>query len=156
MSSENSHNTIVIYSSARINGNTTQQVGEYVEQAPGPVVYLDEFKILPYRYDQQYESDDFYTLFEKLLGYQHWVIASPVYWYSTTSQMKLFLDRITDYMDQEVLKPKLRQLRSKQFSLMSNSIMATAPDAFVDMFKHTFTYLGMEFVEHHHQRMVQG
>ena len=154
MSSENSDNTIIIYSSARKNGNTSQQVGEYVERSPVSVVYLDEFKILPYRYDQQYESDDFYTLFDNLLTYQHWVFASPVYWYSTTSQMKLFIDRITDYMDQEALQPKLRDMRSKQFSLLSNSIMSAAPNAFIDMFKHTFTYLGMEFVEHHHQRMV--
>ena len=106
--------------------------------------------ISPYRYDKQYQGDDFYTLFEQLLSFDHWVIASPVYWYSTTSQMKAFMDRITDYMDDETLKPKLRTLRQKQFSLLSNAASPSAPAAFLDMFKHTFNYLGMTFKAHSH------
>ena len=103
-----------------------------------------------YRYDKQYHNDDFYNLFEVLLRYEHWVFASPVYWYNTTPKMKAFIDRITDYMDDEALKPKLRTLRQKQFSLLSNAASPSAPDAFIDMFKHTFNYLGMTFKAHSH------
>ncbi|MGB1264000.1 MAG: FMN reductase, partial [Cognaticolwellia sp.] len=73
-----------------------------------------------------------------------------IYWYNTTPQMKAFMDRITDYMDDETLKPKLRTLRQKQFSILSNAASPSAPDAFLDMFKHTFNYLGMTFKTHAH------
>jgi len=135
MQEKSTHNIAIIYSSGRKNGNTTAQVNAYSKQQSGIVFCLDDYVISPYRYDKQYKNDDFYNLFEVLLRYEHWVFASPVYWYNTTPQMKAFMDRITDYMDDEALKPKLRTLRQKQFSLLSNATSPTAPDAFIDMFK---------------------
>ena len=150
MQEKSNHNTAIIYSSARKVGNTSMQVNNYVAKHGGQGFYLDDFVIYPYRYDKNYPEDDFYTLFEQLLIFEHWVIASPIYWYNTTPQMKAFMDRITDYMDDETLKPKLRLLRQKQFSLLSNAASLSAPDAFLDMFKHTFNYLGMTFKAHTH------
>ena len=150
MPSKVSENSVIIYSSARRNGNTNRLAMEFGDNNNVAAVYLDDYKIHAYRYDKDYEPDDFYSLFENLLSYEHWILASPVYWYSTTSQMKLFIDRITDYMDEESLKPKLRGLRDKRFSLLSNSVSEAAPEAFTEMFKHTFSYLGMEFVGHEH------
>lgn len=144
------NNTAVIYSSARKIGNTSLQVSDYLAQQEGQSFCLDDYAILPYRHDKQYKEDDFYILFEELLSFDHWVLASPVYWYSMTSQFKIFIDRITDYMDDEALKTKLRTLRQKQFSLLSNAASPSAPDAFIDMFKHTFNYLGMTFQSHQH------
>ncbi|KPM77482.1 MULTISPECIES: flavodoxin family protein [Pseudoalteromonas] len=143
-------NTVIIYSSARKKGNTSLQVNEYKAQYGGDVVCLDDYVISPYCYDKQYKNDDFYAVFEALLNYQHWVLASPVYWYNTTPQFKAFLDRITDYMDDETLRTKLRTLREKQFSLLSNAGSAHAPNAFIEMFKNTFNYLGMTFKAHQH------
>ncbi|MGO2128199.1 MAG: flavodoxin family protein [Pseudoalteromonas prydzensis] len=150
MQEKSAHNTVIIYSSGRKNGNTTAQANAYSKQQSGIVFCLDDYVISPYRYDKQYKNDDFYNLFEVLLRYDHWVFASPVYWYNTTPQMKAFMDRITDYMDDEALKPKLRTLRQKQFSLLSNATSPSAPDAFIAMFKHTFNYLGMTFKAHSH------
>jgi len=112
--------TVIIYSSARRNGNAQAHVNGFAEQNNVRVICLDDYKIAPYSYSKNYKSDDFYAVFEALLKYDHWVFASSVYWYSATAQMKLFIDRITDYMDDEVLKPKLRMLRSKHFSVLSN------------------------------------
>ncbi|ATC88471.1 flavodoxin family protein [Pseudoalteromonas arctica] len=144
-------NTVIIYSSARKNGNTTAHVNSFAEQNDVRVICLDDYKIAPYCYDKNYKNDDFYALFEAVLQYDHWVFASPVYWYNTTVQMKSFIDRITDYMDDETLKPKLRALRNKDFSLLSNASSLEAPDIFVEMFKRTFSYLGMQFINHHHK-----
>jgi multimeric flavodoxin WrbA len=143
-------NTVIIYSSARENGNTYAQVKTYARQHDTELVCLDAYNIAPYRYEKNYTNDDFNTVFEKLLAYPHWVFASPVYWYSCTAQMKVFIDRITDYMDDEALAPKLRTLREKQFSLLSNASSERAPAAFTDMFKNTFGYLGMTFKNHSH------
>ena len=150
MQDKSNNNTDIIFSSARKTGNTSSQVSEYLQKEGGQGFCLDDFVISPYLYDKNYPEDDFYTLFEQLLSFEHWVIASPIYWYNTTPQMKAFMDRITDYMDDEALKPKLRKLRTKQFSLLSNAASPEAPDAFLDMFKHTFNYLGMTFKAHSH------
>ena len=145
------YSTVIIYSSARKNGNTTAHVNSFVEQNDVRVICLDDYKIAPYCYDKKHKDDDFYTVFESLLNYEHWVFASPVYWYNTTVQMKSFIDRITDYMDDESLKPKLRTLRKKQFSILSNASSVEAPDIFIDLFKRTFNYLGMTFLNHSHK-----
>ena len=150
MQDKSNNNTAIIFSSARKTGNTSSQVSEYLQKEGGQGFCLDDFVISPYLYDKNYPEDEFYTLFEQLLSFEHWVIASPIYWYNTTPQMKAFMDRITDYMDDEALKPKLRKLRTKQFSLLSNAASPEAPDAFLDMFKHTFNYLGMTFKAHSH------
>ncbi|ALQ09927.1 MULTISPECIES: flavodoxin family protein [Pseudoalteromonas] len=144
-------NSVIIYSSARREGNTSAHANSYAEQNDIRVICLDDYKIPPYCYSKNYKNDDFYTVFESLLDYEHWIFASPVYWYNTTVQMKSFIDRITDYMDDENLKPKLRALRTKEFSLLSNASSFEAPDAFVQMFKQTFGYLGMRFVSHSHK-----
>ncbi|WP_413402961.1 flavodoxin family protein [Pseudoalteromonas sp. KJ71-7] len=143
--------TVIIYSSARQNGNTKSHVMGFAEQNDVRVICLDDYKIAPYCYNKTYKNDDFYTVFEALLKYQHWVFASPVYWYNTTVQLKAFIDRITDYMDDESLKPKLRALRDKDFSLLSNGSSPEAPEVFIQMFKQTFGYLGMQFLNHHHK-----
>jgi multimeric flavodoxin WrbA len=143
--------TVIIYSSARKNGNTQAHVNGFAEQNNVRVICLDDYKIAPYCYNKNYKNDDFYAVFEALLTYDHWVFASPVYWYSTTVQMKLFIDRITDYMDDEALKPKLRGLRSKHFSVLSNASSSEAPACFVEQFKNTFSYLGMQFINHNHK-----
>ena len=150
MQQKTTTNTVIIYSSARKTGNTSLQVNDYKAQYGGDLVCLDDYVISPYCYDKQYKNDDFYAVFEALLNYQHWVLASPVYWYNTTPQFKAFLDRITDYMDDETLRPKLRTLREKQFSLLSNAGAAQAPNAFIEMFKNTFNYVGMTFKAHPH------
>ncbi|MBQ4833823.1 flavodoxin family protein [Pseudoalteromonas sp. MMG010] len=152
MQQKTNHNTIVIYSSARKKGNTSKQVAEYLNKNPVASLCLDDYDLVPYRYDKKYSDDDFYILFEQLLTYQHWVFISPVYWYSTTVQMKIFIDRITDYMDDEKRAVKLRTLREKRFSILSNATSIYAPSSFIDMFKNTFFYLGMTFVGHEHKQ----
>ena len=67
-----------------------------------------------------------------------------------TRQFKAVLNRITDDMDDETLRPKLRTLREKQVSLLSNAGAAQAPNAFIEMFNNTFNYLGMTFKAHQH------
>lgn len=144
--------TVIIYSSARKNGNTKSHVMSFAEQNRVDVVCLDDYKITPYCYSKNYKDDDFYKVFESLLKYQHWVFASPVYWYNTTVQFKAFMDRMTDYMDDENVRPKLRELRDKDFSLLSNSASLQTPDTLVQIFRQTFSYLGMQFISHHHKQ----
>ena len=39
-------------------------------------------------------DDDMQSIYPKLIDAQAWVLASPVYWFSMSAQMKLFMDRL--------------------------------------------------------------
>lgn len=143
---------VIIFSSARPDGNTRQAAETLAGKLDARVIVLNDYRINPYRYDLSDQADDFRPLVTELLAFKHWVFASPVYWYNTTPQMKAFFDRLTEYMDQPELREQLRQLRRKQASLLSTSYTKHAPHAFVDPFIHTVNYLGMEFVHHYHAR----
>ncbi|GEK11752.1 flavodoxin family protein [Pseudoalteromonas sp. McH1-7] len=142
--------TIVIYSSSNPNGNTYQSAKALAEEKSAELIYLDRYKIGEYCYKHSHSDDDFINLFRWVLGFDHIIFASPVYWYAVTPRMKAFVDRITDFMDIEALKPELRALREKHFSILSTSCQAQAPAPFTEMLVGTFEYLGMTLQEQRH------
>ncbi|MCG7547409.1 NAD(P)H-dependent oxidoreductase [Pseudoalteromonas sp. Of7M-16] len=145
-------NTIIVYSSAKKMGNTGVAVEAMAKEYNAQTLFLDDYVINDYSYEHKNKDDDFRALFRHVLQFEHVVFASPVYWYAVTPRMKAFIDRITEFMDDEVLKPELRELRSKQFSILSTSIHETAPLAFTDMLRKTFEYLGMQLRGMYHQQ----
>ncbi|MCF2859814.1 flavodoxin family protein [Pseudoalteromonas sp. SMS1] len=145
-------NTIIVYSSANKEGNTGKAVRELAQDLNAQTLFLDDYVIHDYSYEHTHKDDDFRTLFREVLQYEHVVFASPVYWYAVTPRMKAFIDRITEFMDDEMLQPELRILREKHFSILSTSIHRDAPKAFTDMLQKTFEYLGMTLKGTHHQQ----
>ncbi|MCG7534227.1 NAD(P)H-dependent oxidoreductase [Pseudoalteromonas sp. OOF1S-7] len=144
--------SIILYSSSNKQGNTAQSAQQLAQLLQAETLYLDDYEIKDYCYNHSNSEDDFRALFRSLLDYDHLVFASPVYWYAITPRMKAFFDRITDFMDDETLKPELRKLRTKEFSILSNSIHETAPTCFTEMIQKTCEYLGMTCRERiHHQ-----
>ncbi|WP_462159674.1 flavodoxin family protein [Pseudoalteromonas sp. GB56] len=143
---------IIIFSSARRKGNTYTAAKTLASRLGAQTLYLDDYKINAYDYEAVQHNDDFTELMEQLLKFEHWVFASPVYWYNTTIDIKNFFDRITDYMNDEQLQPQLRQLRKKHMSVLSTSNAIEGVDAFVAPFKLTANYLGMSFKTHYHAR----
>ncbi|WP_105214449.1 flavodoxin family protein [Pseudoalteromonas sp. T1lg22] len=145
---------IIIFSSARRHGNTYKAAQTLARRLNTYIVFLDDFRIKPYRYEiNKYNNDgedDFQALMAKLLTFEHWVFASPMYWYNTTPQLKNFFDRLTEYMTEHELRPQLRLLRKKQMSLLSTSNVELGLDAFAAPFKLSAEYLGMRFMSHYH------
>lgn len=149
--------SIILYSSSNKQGNTAQSVRALAQQLQADTLYLDDYDIGDYCYKHTNNDDDFRSLFRALLNYDHIVFASPVYWYAVTPRMKAFFDRITDFMDDKTLRPELRKLRTKEFSILSNSINETAPACFTEMIQKTCEYLGMTCRERiHHQYPYEG
>ncbi|GLP96236.1 flavodoxin family protein [Paraferrimonas sedimenticola] len=135
--------TAIILGSSRSNGNTAKLV-DYVSRRVNADVYdLNQYRIEPFNYDNRYQ-DDFGSLAEQLLEYDNLVLASPMYWYSASAQMKVFLDRISDLLDFE--KGKGRQLRGKSAGLLASGNDSTPPECFEQMFELTFKYLGMNYL----------
>ena len=71
-----------------------------VEKIVSEIVYLDDFKIIPYKscgiLPQKgfcIYHDDMDKIYSKLISYDLFVFGSPVYFDTVSAQMKLFIDR---------------------------------------------------------------
>jgi multimeric flavodoxin WrbA len=148
--------TLTLFSSARRRGNTGRLIDRVAGELGLEVVDLGEKNIAPYTYDHLHRGDDFEPLMTHLLAFEQLIFASPVYWYSVSPAMKVFLDRISDYLDLPELLDQGRRLRGKTGFVLCTSIME-APDApFIDAFRQTFEYLGMRYGGYLHANCVDG
>lgn len=89
----------VIYGSTRENGNTEWLTEEAISGIPTEKFYLREYNILPIKDERhsktgfQEISDDYNHLIGKVMKHDVLIFATPVYWYSMSGTMKLFIDR---------------------------------------------------------------
>ena len=135
--------TIIIVGSARRNGNTAKVAATLADQLRASVVDLLDYQLSPYRYTADYPTgDQFIHLVETyLLPSDHIILASPVYWYTMSAQLKIFLDRFSDLLTTH--KSLGRQLRGKQLSVLSCANDRQVNDSFYAAFRLTADYLGM-------------
>lgn len=144
-----SNKTLIIFGSARSNGNT-RKVVDYIEQlVKADVVDLNEKDISYFDYDHLNRDDDFLPLIKNFIqNYDVLVLASPIYWYTMSAQLKNFLDRTSDLLTIE--KDLGRQLRGKTLASVSNSDGDFNVDDFVSPIRKSAGYLGMEFLGNAH------
>ncbi|KGR74942.1 flavodoxin family protein [Ureibacillus sinduriensis] len=89
----------VIYGSTRENGNTEWLTEEAVSGVPVEKFYLREYNILPIKDERHTNAgfqevlDDYNHLIGRILMHDVFIFATPVYWYSMSGTMKLFIDR---------------------------------------------------------------
>lgn len=89
----------VIYGSTRENGNTEWLAEHVIKGLPVEKVFLKEFQILPItdeRHSQmgfQEVADDYNKVIERVMKHDILIFATPIYWYSMSGTMKLFIDR---------------------------------------------------------------
>lgn len=131
----------VILGTSRVNGNTHGLADEFCSNVPSDLFVLKNYSISEYDYEHKNIDDDFFPLVDELLKYDHWVYATPVYWYSMSAEMKVFFDRLSDLLS--IRKEKGRELRGKYCSVLSTGVADYPPDCFEDVFKITADYLGM-------------
>ncbi len=134
---------IIIMGSARSQGNTKQALSMIPGISGAPMVDLKELDIKPYDYEYKNQNDDFLALIHRLVEYDTWVLATPVYWYSMSSTMKTFIDRISDLLD--IHKDVARKLRGKRLFVVA-SYNTSLPKGFEDTFEQTCGYLGIEYL----------
>ena len=139
------NSTIILFASSRRNGNTGQLTDAVASELGLDVIDLGELDISPFDYEHRNRGDDFEPLMEKVLSAENIVFASPVYWYSVAPPMKIFIDRISDYLDLPDLLDKGRRLRGKKGYVISTSISDSPDEPLINAFRETFSYLGMEF-----------
>lgn len=132
-------NTITLLGSARGNGYTAA----LCEAIGFKTLNLNDYQIRPYDYRSDGRGDDFLGLIEELLRHDRILLASPLYWYSMSGPMKVFLDRLTDLLNHH--KALGRQLRGKAAGVIASGGARVPPPCFEEPFRLTFDYLGMHY-----------
>jgi multimeric flavodoxin WrbA len=147
---------IVLFASARRDGNTGNLTDRIAGRLGIEVVDLARVRMAPYDYEHGNRGDEFEPLMLRALEFEHLVFASPVYWYSMSSPMKVFLDRVTDFLDLPDLLDHGRRLRGKTGHVVCTSIYPDPPQPFVGAFADTFEYLGMRVGATAHVNCADG
>lgn len=137
--------TIALFASSRRNGNTGQLLDRIAAELDIEIVDLASKRISAYDYEHRNRGDDFEPLMQRILGFEKVIVASPVYWYAVSPPMKIFFDRITDFLDLPDLLHDGRRLREKTAFIVCTSIYDEAPRPFVESITATFAYLGMRY-----------
>ena len=137
--------TIALFSSSRRGGNTGQFMDCIAAELGVDVIDLAALRLSPYDYHHRNRDDDFEPLMEQILLHEQIIFATPIYWYAVSPAMKVFLDRISDFLELSSLLPKGRRLRGKNAFIVCTSIGDEPSSAFMNAFLETFEYLGMNF-----------
>jgi len=136
-------NTIIINGSHNRLGNTTQLLSKIYPDLE--VIYLADHSIELYNYSETYsKNDEFLAIINQLLKYDTIIFATPVYWYSMSSLMKIFFDRLTDLIGSA--SPIGRQLIGKKVKVITSSNGNHLGDDFFLPFAATAKYLHLNYM----------
>ena len=91
--------TVALFASSRRNGNTGQLIDRIAGELAIEVIDLSRQRMSEYDYEHRNRGDDFEPLMRHVLDHDQILFATPVYWYSVCPPMKVFLDRISDFLD---------------------------------------------------------
>ena len=112
---------IALFASSRRNGNTGQLIDRIAAELDMEVVDLGSKRLSAYDYEHRNRDDDFEPLMKRVLGFEQIIFASPVYWYAASPTMKVFLDRISDFLELPDLLSDGRRLRGNRSSARSQT-----------------------------------
>jgi len=147
---------IAVFSSARRHGNTGQFIDFVAGELGIDTIDLASVDMSPFDYEHRNRHDGFEPLMRRLLAFDQLIFASPVYWYTVTATMKVFLDRLSDYLELPDLLEEGRRLRGKQAYIVCTSICDEPPASFISTFVDTFEYLGMRYGGFAHANCEHG
>lgn len=136
---------VVINGSHRSAGNTDEAIKVLANELSVDVVNLHEYTIGHYEYEHVHKEDDFLSLMRRLVAdYDCYIFATPVYWYSMSGMLKVFLDRLTDCM--QIEQSLGRALEGKQMAALSCGSNTFSVKGFFQPFVHTAGYLKMSYL----------
>lgn len=137
---------ILIFASARSQGNTRKAVNNLLNNINFSMEFIDlsSFNVQPFSYDFDQE-DDFPSLIKRVASFELIVLATPVYWYGVSAQMKCFLDRFSDLLI--IDKPLGRQFRGKRVAVITSyQSYPGGAEGFEAPLINMADYLGMQYL----------
>jgi multimeric flavodoxin WrbA len=137
--------TVIIKGSSRKEGNTQKAINYLKQHTNFDVIDLLDYQIGPFHYQFNNSEDDFIPLLERITAeYNTLIFVTPVYWYTMSGTMKIFLDRFSDLLHYR--KDLGRTLRGKSMAMMSNSGANDRKAGFDMPFVESAKYLGMDYL----------
>lgn len=143
---------LCIYGSPRINGNTDillDAISEGIKSQPAKIqiekVYIRDLKISPCRECRSCDKtgicivkDDMQKLHDKICDADYVIIASPIFYYNVTAQLKTVIDRSQCFWARKYLLKK--QPVKSGIKGIFVSVCASKPPHFFDCAKKTVKY----------------
>ena len=135
--------------SARGDGNTRKVAERFGQHLPSDLIDLQALDFGAYDYHFANKEDDFLPMIRRVIAdYDRIILLTPVYWYTMSTTMKKFLDRISDLLGPH--KDLGRQLRGKSMGLISCGSDSDSAPHFSEPFEMSADYLGMSYLGHAH------
>ena len=117
---------IIIQGSARSRGDTYTATQKLRALSNFDFIDLKDYQIGHFDYNFDNKEVDFLPLIRRLLTtYEIFILATPVYWYTMSGHMKVFLDRISDLLILE--KETGRLFRTKSMAVAVSYTHLTLP-----------------------------
>ena len=145
---------IFLSASSRPNGHTHKITEFLATQFEAPLIDLSAKDISYYDYKHANEHDDFLGIAQQMTAHEVIVLATPVYWYTMSAQMKTFLDRWSDLLT--IRKDLGRALKGKKLILLSCGSRSGEIEGFDLPFRETAQYMDMEYLGHFPTWLEEG
>lgn len=137
--------TVIIQGSSRSDGDTNKVVNHIATKHNFDVIDLATKNIGHFDYEFKNQEDDFLELMTHVIKHYDTIIfATPVYWYTMSGIIKVFLDRISDLL--KIHKDLGRKLRGKHMAVISCSNADDLKNGFNMPFYESANYLGMTYL----------
>ncbi|WP_339216981.1 flavodoxin family protein [Ornithinibacillus sp. FSL M8-0202] len=143
----------VIYGGTRVNGNTETLTERVIQDLPVEKIYLKDYEIKPIN-DQRHVqggfeevNDDYNIILNRVLSHDILLFATPIYWYSMSGTMKLFIDRWSQTL-KDANYPDFKDVMSSKKAY----VIAVGGDSpllkglpLIEQFQYIFDFLGISF-----------
>ncbi|MCH2176255.1 MAG: NAD(P)H-dependent oxidoreductase [Lentisphaeria bacterium] len=140
---------IGILGSSNPSGNTAALLRTCMHYLDGRMIDLSSYNLTGWDYHHQNADDPFREVASQLVKADIIIFATPVYWYSMSSQMKIFFDRLSDLISSH---PKMegnkgigRSLAGKQAWLVATGADQQLPLGFEVPFEKTSEYFDINY-----------
>lgn len=141
--------------SARKNGNTEQLINYILDGIEHTSIQIADHHIEPIidmRHTEEgfsITNDDCDEIIQQLLDHDVILFATPLYWYGMSGQMKLFIDRWSQYLRDERFNFKEELSKKKAYVVITGGANAKFTGLpLVQQFGHIFDFVGMTFEDY--------
>lgn len=130
--------TLVIFGNSSKPDHSRSLADEVAREFGFKVIDLAEYDI-----NNREINDPFIEVVEHIMHVDTIIFATPVYCYSMSARMKLFMDRLTDLVREDGELKAI--LRGKRGLLLSTGTESIPPKYFEETFSLLLAYLGIEY-----------
>ncbi|MGI8315619.1 flavodoxin family protein [Halobacillus mangrovi] len=146
---------LTILGSSRKDGNTELLVRKALDNVDHTTIRLSDYHIKPI-VDLRHSAtgfypvnDDYEELLAQFLSHDLIIFATPIYWFGMSGQMKIFIDRWSQYLRDERFNFKEKLAHQKAYVMMtggSDPKFTGLP--LIQQFDHIFDFVDMSFEDY--------